>query len=53
MDRKEFKESHGREITVAKQVQTRKQKEVDEEFLSSVDSSIKKDEKLLKKLAKK
>lgn len=37
---------------MAKQVQSSKQKEIDEEFISLVEGSIKKDEKLLKKLAR-
>jgi hypothetical protein len=37
---------------VAKQVQTEKQKKVDEKFLALVEDSIKKDRKLLKRLAK-
>ena len=37
---------------MAKQVQTQKQKELDKEFISLVDDSIRKDEKLLRKLAK-
>jgi hypothetical protein len=36
---------------MAKQVQTRGQKEVDEEFLALADKNLKKDEKLLKRLA--
>ena len=52
MDRKEFKESRGKRITMAKQVQSSKQKQVDQEFTSLVERSIKRDGKLLKKLAK-
>ena len=37
---------------MAKQVQGRKQEEVDAEFIVLVEESVKKDEKLLKKLAK-
>jgi hypothetical protein len=37
---------------MAKQVQTRSQKEIDEEFTALADESIKKDERLLKRLAK-
>jgi hypothetical protein len=36
---------------MAKQVQTRSQKKVDEEFLALADKNLKKDEKLLKRLA--
>jgi hypothetical protein len=36
---------------MAKQVQTRGQKEVDEDFLALADKNLKKDEKLLKRLA--
>jgi hypothetical protein len=36
---------------MAKQVQTRSQKEVDEEFLALADKNLTKDEKLLKRLA--
>jgi hypothetical protein len=36
---------------MAKQAQTRSQKEVDEEFLALADKNLKKDEKLLKRLA--
>ena len=39
-------------MTVEKQVQTQKQKQVDEEFLRLVDENIDKDRELLKKLAK-
>ena len=52
MDRNEFKKSKRKRMTMAKQVQSSKQKKVDEEFISLAESSIKKDEKLLKKLAK-
>lgn len=37
---------------MAKQVQTRNQKEIDEDFAALVDKGIKKDERLLKRLAK-
>ncbi len=37
---------------MAKQVQTRSQKEIDDEFLALAEKNIKKDEKLLKRLAK-
>jgi hypothetical protein len=37
---------------MAKQVQARNQKEIDEDFVALADESIKKDEKLLKRLAK-
>lgn len=37
---------------MAKQVQTRSQKEVDEDFAAIADESIKKDERLLKRLSK-
>jgi hypothetical protein len=37
---------------VAKQIQARERKKVDEEFLRLIDESIEKDKKLLKKLAK-
>jgi predicted GTPase len=53
MGRKAFKESETSKVTVAKQAQTTKRKDVDEEFLRLVDESIKKDEKLLRKLAEK
>ena len=36
---------------MAKQVQTRSQKKTDEEFLALAEKNIKKDEKLLKRLA--
>jgi hypothetical protein len=36
---------------MAKQVQTRGQKEIDGEFLALADKNLKKDEKLLKRLA--
>lgn len=36
---------------MTKQVQTHGQKETDEEFLALADENLKKDEKLLKKLA--
>ncbi len=36
---------------MAKQVQARSQKEIDEEFLALADANLKKDQKLLKKLA--
>lgn len=36
---------------MAKQVQTRSQKEVDEEFLALAEKNLKKDQKLLKKLS--
>jgi hypothetical protein len=36
---------------MARQVQTRSQKEIDEEFLALADKNLKKDEKLLKRLA--
>jgi hypothetical protein len=39
-------------IAMEKQVQAKKQKQVDETFLNLIDESIKMDEKLLKKLAK-
>jgi hypothetical protein len=37
---------------MAKQVQARSQKEIDEEFAALADASIKKDERLLKRLVK-
>jgi len=37
---------------MAKQVQTEKQKKIDEDFLALVEESIKKDRKLLERLAK-
>ena len=37
---------------MAKQVQARNQKEIDEHFAALADENIKKDEKLLKRLAK-
>lgn len=37
---------------MAKQVQARSQKEIDKDFAALVDKSIKKDERLLKRLAK-
>lgn len=39
-------------MIMEKQVQARKWKQVDEVFLNLVDDSIKRDERLLKKLAK-
>ena len=36
---------------MAKQVQTRSQEEIDEEFLALADKNLRKDEKLLKRLA--
>jgi len=36
---------------VAKQVQAKKQKEIDEEFAALADESLRKDERLLKRLA--
>ena len=37
---------------MAKQAQTRSQREIDEEFAATAAENIKKDEKLLKRLAK-
>jgi hypothetical protein len=37
---------------MAKQVQARKQKEIDDEFAALADESLKKDGRLLKRLAK-
>lgn len=36
---------------MAEQIQTRSQKEIDEDFLGLADANLKKDRKLLKKLA--
>ena len=52
MGRKKFKESKKIELVVEKQIQPRKQEQVNEEFLRLIDESIEKDKRLLKRLSR-